>query len=135
VHTYNITQANVAPNLGISGQFWSGNDGIGYHYIMVEADIHLRLVLTSILDIYNLLESLVRCLKGMDAPLYHYTSKVGPRFWNLGHLWTENDAITSWLRLASTSDCFPHPYKTYKMHLRYCFAVSRVYGCTLILLY
>jgi hypothetical protein len=32
---------------------------------MVEADIHLRLVPTSILDIYNLPESLVCCLKGI----------------------------------------------------------------------
>ncbi len=31
------------------GQLWSGNDAIGCHYIMVEADIHLRLVPTSIL--------------------------------------------------------------------------------------
>ncbi len=50
----------------------------------------------------------------MGAPLYPYTRKVGPRFWNLGHLWTENDAITSWLRLSPTSDCFPHLHKTYK---------------------
>jgi hypothetical protein len=71
----------------------------------------------------------------MDAPLYCYTSKVGPRFWNLCHLWSENVAITSWLRLTSTSDCFSHPYKTYKMCLKYCVAVSRANGCTLTLLY
>ncbi len=68
----------------------------------------------------------------MGAPLYLYTSKVGPRFWNLGHLWTENDVIASWLRLTSTIDCFTHPYKTYKMCLGYCVAVSRAYRCTLI---
>ncbi len=71
----------------------------------------------------------------MDAPLYRYTSKGGPRFWYLGHLWSKNDAIKSWLRLKSTSDCFLHPYKTYRMCLRYFFAVSRAYGCTLIPLY
>jgi hypothetical protein len=71
VHPYIITQAKVAPNLGIFGQFWSGNDAIGYHYIMVEAEIHLRLVFTSILDIYNVLELLVspttRYLLGFPA--------------------------------------------------------------------
>jgi hypothetical protein len=25
-------------------------------------------------------------------------------------LWSGNDAITPWLTLASTSNCFPHPY-------------------------
>ncbi len=32
----------------------------------------------------------------------------------LGHLWSQNDVITSWLRLAATSNCFPHSYQTYK---------------------
>ena len=32
--------------------------------------------------------------------------------------------------LISTSDCFIHPYKTYKQRLSHCYAVSRV--CTLI---
>jgi hypothetical protein len=166
--------------------------------MMIEADIHLRLLLTSILDIYNVFEVLLCCLKGlwvhlytvtlaklapyfgllghlrvemmplchgwgwyppqtashihsrnikhvwaigmlshrnMGVPLYNYAGQIGPRFWNLGHLWTENDAIAWWLRLTSTSDCFQHLIKTYKMWLRYCFAVSRAYGCTLILLY
>ncbi len=71
----------------------------------------------------------------MDAPLYCYTSKFCPRFLNWGCLWSENDAITWWLRLTSTSDYFPHPCKTYKMCLGYCFAISRAYGCTLITLY
>ncbi len=68
----------------------------------------------------------------MGAPLYHYTSKVGLRLWNLAHLCCENDAIMWWLRLTSTSDCFSNPYKTYTKCLRYYFAVSRAYWCTLI---
>jgi hypothetical protein len=119
------------------------------HCVMVEAEIHLRLLLTSILEF----EVLFCCLKGiwthhytvtlaklakdfgllgnlreemmplhhgwgwyppqngshihsrniqhvwaigmlshihMGAPLYHHTRQVGPRFWNLGHLWIEN---------------------------------------------
>jgi hypothetical protein len=71
----------------------------------------------------------------MGAPLYQYAGQVGPRFGLLGHLWSGNDAIAWWLRLISTSDCFPHPYKTYKVCLRYCSAVSRAYGCTLVSLY
>jgi hypothetical protein len=105
---------------------------------MVEADIHLRLVPTSIAVIYNMFELLVLvcCLTDIwEHPYIIIQAKLAPDFWNLGHLWTENDAITSWLRLTSTSDCFPHPYKTSKMCLRYCFAVSRAYWCTLILLY
>ncbi len=55
---------------------------------MVEADIHFRLLHTSILDIYKVFGPLVCCLKGMHmvAPLYHYTSQVGPRFGKSGPL-------------------------------------------------
>ena len=31
----------------------------------------------------------------------------------LGHLQSQNDVITSRLRLTATPNCFPHPYKTY----------------------
>ncbi len=33
----------------------------------------------------------------------------------LGHLWSQHDVIMLWLRLAATSNCFPHPYYTYKV--------------------
>ncbi len=29
---------------------------------------------------------------------------------DLGHLWSQNDVIMSWLRLSSYSNCSPHPY-------------------------
>jgi hypothetical protein len=32
----------------------------------------------------------------------------------LGHLWSQNDAIMSWLRLTASSNCFPHLNYTYK---------------------
>ncbi len=35
---------------------------------------------------------------------------VGSYFGVLGHLWSQNDVITSWLRLRATSNCFPHPH-------------------------
>jgi len=42
---------------------------------------------------------------------------LGSDFGVLGHKWSQNDVIMSWLRLAATSNCFPHPYKTYKEYL------------------
>jgi hypothetical protein len=76
-----ITQAKVAPNFGILGHLWSGNDAIGCHYIMVEADIHLRLLPTSILDKDNVLEPLVCCLKGIWVhPYIVIPAKLAPDF-------------------------------------------------------
>jgi hypothetical protein len=40
---------------------------------MVEADIHLRLLHKSILDIYNMLEPLVCCLKGILLQPHTFT--------------------------------------------------------------
>ncbi len=78
---------------------------------MVEADIHLRLLHTSIVDIYKVLKPLVCYLKGVCVHPYTVTlSKLAPDLVSQGHLWSENDAITSWLSLISTSDHFIHPY-------------------------
>ncbi len=41
------------------------------------------------------------------------TLLLGSDFGVLGHLWSQNDVIMSWLRLTATSNCFPHPYWTY----------------------
>jgi hypothetical protein len=35
---------------------------------------------------------------------------LGIDFGVLGHLWSQNDVFTSWLRLTAASNCFPHPY-------------------------
>ena len=102
----------------------------------IHTDIHLRLLPKSELDISKVFEPLTCCLRGIWVHSHTNTqAKLVLDFGLLGHLWSENDAITSWLRLTSTSDCFPHPFKTYNMCLRFCFAVSRAYECTLILLY
>ncbi len=78
---------------------------------MFEADIHLRLLHTSILDIYKVFELLVCCLK--DIWLHPYTgtqAKLPPDLGSLVHLVRNGyDAIISLLRLISTSDCFMHP--------------------------
>jgi hypothetical protein len=78
---------------------------------MVEANNHLRLLPTSSLDIYKVFEPLVCCLKGIWLHPYTVTpAKLAPDLGSKGHLWSENDAVMSWLRLMSTSDCLIHPY-------------------------
>ncbi len=83
-----------APLYHYTGQgcprFWNFGSLVGWkwcHYIMVEADIHLRQSPTSVLDIAKVFWVVGMLSQGhMGAPLYHYTSKVGPRISNLGHL-------------------------------------------------
>jgi hypothetical protein len=41
---------------------------------------------------------------------FHLNILLGSDFGVLGHLWSQNDAIMSWLRLTAISNCFPHPY-------------------------
>ena len=47
------------------------------------------------------------------ALLSSCTDPIWLRFWWSGSRVEWNDVITSWLRLPSYSNCFPHPYKTY----------------------
>jgi hypothetical protein len=67
VHPYTVTPAKLAPDLGSQ-----------CHNVMFEADIYLRLLQTSILDINKVFESLVCCLKGI--------CQVAPRFGDSGSL-------------------------------------------------
>jgi hypothetical protein len=79
--------------------------------VMVEADIHLRLLLKSELDISKVFEPFTCCLKGIWVHPYTDTqAKLAQDFGLVGHLWSGALAITSWLRLIYTSDCFLHPY-------------------------
>jgi hypothetical protein len=79
---------------------------------MVEADSHLKLLPTSILDIYNMFEHIDMLSMGIQYHPYTVipTLLLGSDFGVLGHLWSQNDVIMSWLRLTVTSNCFPHPY-------------------------
>jgi hypothetical protein len=98
---------------------------------MFEADIHLRPLHTSILDIHKVFEPLVCCLK--DIWLHRYTAKLAKLPPDLGiqvHLRNGKDATTSWLRLIPTSDGFTHLHYTYTKCLSHWYAVSRAYGCT-----
>jgi hypothetical protein len=94
----------VGPTFGDSGSLVCHND-------MVEADVHLRLLHTSILDVYKVFEPLVCCLKGIWLHSYTFTlAKLAQDLGSHGHLRNGNDAVMSWLRLISTSDCFIHQY-------------------------
>jgi hypothetical protein len=69
---------------------------------MVEANIHLRPLHTSILGIYKVFELLVCCLKGKRVHPYTFTpAKLAPDLGIQVHLRSENYAIMSWLRLLS----------------------------------
>ena len=121
----------VGPRFGKSGSLvkWKW-----CHNVIFEADIHFRLLHTSILDIYKVFETLVCCLKGIWVHPYTITpAKLPPDLGSQVHLRRRNDETTSWLRLVSTSDNFKHPYETSTQYLRHLYAVSRAYGCTLML--
>jgi hypothetical protein len=78
---------------------------------MFKVNLHLRLLYTSILDIYKLFETLVCCLKGIWLHSYTITlAKLPPDLEIQVHLRSGNDATTSWLRLTSTSDHLMYPY-------------------------
>jgi hypothetical protein len=77
---------------------------------MVEADSHLKLLPTSILDIYKVFELFDMLSIGIWLQPYTVIpTQLGSDFGVLGHLWSQNDVITSGLMLTATSNCFPHP--------------------------
>jgi hypothetical protein len=59
----------------------------------------------------------------------------GSDFGVLGHLWSQNDVIVSWLRLTATANCFPHPYRTCKKFLGTLICCPYAYGSSLTQLY
>jgi hypothetical protein len=78
---------------------------------MVEADSHLKLLPTSILYMYKVIEHNDVLFMGIQyQPYIVIPTLFGSDFGFLGHLWSQNDAIMSWLRLTATSNCFVHPY-------------------------
>jgi hypothetical protein len=78
---------------------------------MVEADSHLKLLPTSILDIYKMIEHIDMLSMGIQyQPYIVIPTLLGSDFGVLGHLWSQNGVIMSWLKLTATINCFPHPY-------------------------
>ena len=53
----------------------------------------------------------------------------------LGHSWSQNDVIMSWLRLTATSNCFPHLYWTYTKWLSTLICYLWAYSISLTQLY
>ena len=82
------------------------------HYVMVEADSHLKLLPPSILHICNVFECIDMLSIGIQQqqPYIVIPTLLGSDFGVLGHLWRQNDVIMSRLRLTATSICFPHPH-------------------------
>jgi hypothetical protein len=78
---------------------------------MVEADSHLKLLPTSIFDTHKVVECIDMLSMGIQyQPYTVIPTLLGANFGVLGHLWSQNDVIMSWLRLTATSNCIPHPY-------------------------
>ena len=78
---------------------------------MVDADSHLKLLPTSMLDTFNVIEHIDMLSMGIQYHPYKVIpTLLGTDCWVLGHLQSQNNVIMSWLRLTATSNCFPHPY-------------------------
>jgi hypothetical protein len=78
---------------------------------MVEADSHLKLLSTSILDMHKVFEYIdVLSIGIWHLPYTVIPTLPGSDFGVLCCLWfwSQNDVIMSWLRLTATSNCFPH---------------------------
>jgi hypothetical protein len=80
------------------------------HYIMIEADSLLKLLSASTLDIFKVFEHIDMLSMGIQQlPQTVIPTLLGSYVGVLGHLWSQNDVITSWLRLTASSNCCPHP--------------------------
>ncbi len=103
---------------------------------MVEAEGHLKLLPTSIYKCTKCLSTLICSPNAYNISLTHIpTLLLGSDFGVLGHLWSQNDVIMSWLRLTATSNYFPHPYWTYTKCLSILICSPWAYSISLIQLY
>ncbi len=88
---------------------WSLVELKGCIFVMVDAGTHLKLPPTSILDAYIVIELIDMLSMGIQYHAYTVIpTLIGSDFGVLGHLWSQNDEIMSWLRLTATSNCFPY---------------------------
>ncbi len=73
------------------------------HYVKVEADSHLKVLPSSTLHIYKVFEHIDRLsINIQQQPYTGLPTPLVSDFGVLGHLWSQNDVITSWLRLTAT---------------------------------
>ncbi len=83
-------------------------------YVMVEADGHLKLLPTSILNIYSKCLSTLICVYcHAVSALHSFTNPTWLRFCGSGSLVESKWCHYVGLRLKATSNCFPHPYWTH----------------------
>ena len=81
---------------------------------MVVADSQLKLHTTAILEIYNMFEHIDMLSMGIQYQSYTVMpTLLGSDFGVLGHLWSQNDVIMSWLRLTAT------PQTAFHIHIRH----------------
>jgi hypothetical protein len=79
---------------------------------MVEADSHLKLLPTPMLDMYKVFEHIDMISIGIQyQPYTVLPTVIGSDFGVLGHwwLWNQNDVINSCLMLTANSNCFLYP--------------------------
>ncbi len=114
IHTYVLSSLSIL--LTVPWEFWGSGalvESKWCHYIMVEGDRCLKLLPASILDICNVFEHIHRLSMGIWQSSQIVTpTLLGSYFGILGDLWSQNDVITSWLKLTATSNYTPHPYLT-----------------------
>ena len=79
---------------------------------MVEAAIQIKLHPSSILDMYKVFEHINMLSMGIWKQPYTIILVKLNQIWDFWDAYgvEKNDAITSWLRLQSYSNCFLHPY-------------------------
>ncbi len=107
-----------------------------YHYDMVEADSHLKLIPTSILDINTVFGHIDMLYMGIQyQPYTVIPTLLSSDFGVLGHLCSQNDVMISRLGLTATSNCFPHPYETYTKCLSTFICCPLAYSISLTHLY
>jgi hypothetical protein len=98
-------------------RFWGSGSHVESkwcYYVIFEADGHLQLLPKSIFNIYKVFEHIDMQSIVIWYQPYTVIPTLGSYFGlPLGHLWSQNDVIMSWLRLTVTSKCFRHPYETY----------------------
>ncbi len=96
--------------------FW-GSGSLGEskwcHYVMVKVHSHLKLLPALILDICNVFEHIDILFWGIwKQSQTGIPTLLVSDFGVLGHLWSQNDVITSWFRLTANSNFFMHPHHT-----------------------
>jgi hypothetical protein len=109
-HTSAALHSYTHPTLLRLWGFGSLVESTWCHYIKVEAKGHLKLLPLSTLEICNVFEHIDMLSIGIHQHQQSYTVMpilLSSDFGVLGHLWSQNDVNTSWLRMRATSNCFP----------------------------